>query len=214
MPGRIAAYERVPDYWGKDLPVNRGRHNFDEIRFEYFRDSTVLLEAFKGDRYDLRTENSARNWATAYDFPAVQEGRVVLEEFPERASGVMQAFVFNMRRDKFQDERVRRAFNLAFDFEDINRTIFFGLYERIDSLFLRHRARLLRTAAKARSARSSKACATRCRHRSSRRLTRTRSTAPPRRCAPTCARRVRLLQEAGCELEGPAAASTRRRASR
>ena len=134
--GRSAAYERVPDYWGKDLPVNRGRHNFDAISFEYFRDSTVLLEAFKGDRFDWRTENSARNWATAYDFPAVKEGRkVVREEFPQRASGVMQAFVFNLRRPKFQDERLRRAFNLAFNFEDINRTIFFGQYERINSYF-------------------------------------------------------------------------------
>ena len=133
--GRVAAYERVPDYWGKDLPVNRGRHNFDAVSFEYFRDSTVLLEAFKGDRYDWRTENSARNWATAYDFPAVKEGRVVREEFPQRASGVMQAFVFNLRRGKFQDERLRRAFNLAFNFEDINRTIFFGQYERINSYF-------------------------------------------------------------------------------
>jgi microcin C transport system substrate-binding protein len=133
--GRSATYERVPDYWGKDLPVNRGRHNFDAISFEYFRDSTVLLEAFKGDRYDWRTENSARNWATAYDFPAMKEGRVVREEFPQRASGVMQAFVFNLRRQKFQDERLRRAFNLAFNFEDINRTIFFGQYERINSYF-------------------------------------------------------------------------------
>jgi microcin C transport system substrate-binding protein len=95
----------------------------------------VLLEAFKGDRYDWRSENSARNWATAYDFPALQEGRVIKEEFPIRSSGVMQAFVFNLRKQKFADERVRRAFNLAFDFEDINRTIFYGLYKRIDSYF-------------------------------------------------------------------------------
>ena len=85
--GRSATYERVADYWGRDLSVNRGRRNFDAISFEYFRNSTVLLEAFKGDRYDWRTENSARNWATAYDFPAVKDGRVVLEEFPQRASG-------------------------------------------------------------------------------------------------------------------------------
>ena len=85
--GRSAAYERVRDYWGRDLPVNRGRHNLDEVRYEYYRDSTVLLEAFKGDRYDFRAENSARNWATAYDFPAVREGRVVREEFPVRATG-------------------------------------------------------------------------------------------------------------------------------
>jgi len=133
--GRTAIYERIPNYWGRDLNVNRGKHNFDEIRYEYFRDSTVLLEAFKGDRYDFRVENIARNWATAYDFPAFREGRVVKEEFPVRATGIMQAFVFNLRRDKFKDERVRRAFNLAFDFEEFNRTLFFGLYQRIDSYF-------------------------------------------------------------------------------
>jgi len=134
-PGRYAVYERVPDYWGKDLPVNKGRHNFAEVRNEYYRDSTVLLEAFKGDRYDWRVENSARNWSTAYEFPAVAEGRVIREKFPVRATGTMQAFVLNLRRARFQDERVRRAFNLAFDFEDINRTIFYGLYQRTDSFF-------------------------------------------------------------------------------
>jgi microcin C transport system substrate-binding protein len=133
--GRTAVYERVPDYWARDLNVNVGKNNFDEIRYDYYRDSAVLLEAFKGDQYDWRTENVARNWATAYDIPAVREGRIVKEEFPERASGIMQAFVFNLRRDRFKDERVRRAFNLAFDFEDINRTIFYGLYKRIDSFF-------------------------------------------------------------------------------
>jgi ABC-type oligopeptide transport system, periplasmic component len=133
--GRNATYERVKDYWGQNLNVNAGQYNFDEIRYEYYRDATVLLEAFKGDRVDFRTENSARNWATGYDFPARQQGRVVLEEFPIRASGVMQAFVLNLRRDKFKDPRVRRAFNLAFPFEEINRTIFSGQYERISSYF-------------------------------------------------------------------------------
>jgi microcin C transport system substrate-binding protein len=133
--GRTATYERVPDYWARDLNVNRGRHNFGEIRYEYYRDGTVLLEAFKGDRIDWRTENSARNWAVGYDFPARREGRVVLEEFPLRALGVMQAFAFNLRRDKFRDPRVRRAFNFAFDFEDMNRTLFYGAYRRIDSYF-------------------------------------------------------------------------------
>jgi microcin C transport system substrate-binding protein len=134
-PGRTAIYERVADYWGRDLNVNVGRNNFGEIRYEYFRDSTVLLEAFKGDRYDFRAENIARNWATAYDFPAAREARVVKEEFPVRSSGVMQALAFNTRRDDFKDQRVRRAFNLAFDFEEFNRTLFFGLYQRIDSYF-------------------------------------------------------------------------------
>jgi microcin C transport system substrate-binding protein len=133
--GRVANYARVPDYWGQDLNVNKGKNNFDEIRYEYYRDATVLLEAFKGDRIDFRSENSARNWATGYDFPARNEGRVVLEEFPIRATGVMQAFVPNLRRDQFKDQRVRRALNLAFDFEDMNRTLFFGQYERISSYF-------------------------------------------------------------------------------
>ncbi|GEO99725.1 extracellular solute-binding protein [Methylobacterium haplocladii] len=134
--GRSAVYERVDDYWGKDLPVNVGRNNFQTVRFEYFRDGSVLLEALKGDLYDFRTENIARNWATAYDdFPAVKEGRLIKEEFPGRGTGIMQAFVFNLRRDKFKDERVRRAFNLAMNFEEMNRQLFYGLYSRIDSYF-------------------------------------------------------------------------------
>lgn len=134
-PGRTASYERVKDHWGANLNVNIGQNNFDEIRFEYYRDATVLLEAFKGDRIDFRSENSARNWAVGYDFPARQERRVVLEEFPIRASGRMQAFVLNLRRDQFKDPRVRRAFNLAFPFEELNKTIFYGLYERPSSYF-------------------------------------------------------------------------------
>lgn len=133
--GRTASYERVKDYWGTNINVNVGQNNFDEIRYEYYRDLTVLLEAFKSDRIDFRIENSARNWATGYDFPARQEGRVILEEFPYRATGVMQAFVLNLRRDKFKDERVRRAFNLAFPFEELNKTVFYGLYERVASYF-------------------------------------------------------------------------------
>jgi len=134
-PGRDVVFQRVPDYWGKDLNVNIGHDNFDELRFEYFRDTTVALEAFKGDAVDWRTENSAKSWATAYDFPAVNDKRVIREEFPITNFGTMQAFVFNLRRAKFQDQRVRRAFNLAFDFEETNRQIFFGQYRRIASYF-------------------------------------------------------------------------------
>lgn len=134
-PGRTISFERVPDYWGKDLPVNVGRDNFQELRFEYFRDSTVAIEAFKADQVDWRTENSAKNWATAYDFPAVKDKRVLLEEFPIRSSGGMQAFAFNLRRPKFQDWRVRRAFNFALNFEDMNKQLFFGQYARIASYF-------------------------------------------------------------------------------
>ncbi|CAL8978930.1 Oligopeptide-binding protein AppA [Rhodoplanes serenus] len=135
VPGRTITFERVKDYWGRDLPVNVGRDNFDELRFEYFRDTTVALEAFKGDQLDWRSENSAKNWATAYDFPAARDKRVVLEEFPIRNLGIMQAFAFNTRRDKFKDRRVRRAFNFAFDFEEMNKQIFFGQYKRIASYF-------------------------------------------------------------------------------
>ncbi|MFC7053252.1 extracellular solute-binding protein [Hansschlegelia quercus] len=134
-PGRWIAYERVPDYWGAKLPVRVGTNNFDEIRYDYFRDTTVLVEAFKGDQFDYREENSAKNWATAYAFPAVEQKRVVLEQFRDSQSGRMQAYAFNTRREKFADPRVRRAFNLAFDFEEINRTIMFGQYVRIDSYF-------------------------------------------------------------------------------
>jgi microcin C transport system substrate-binding protein len=133
--GRSITYERVKDYWGKDLNVNVGRDNFDEVRVEYFRDSTVALEAFKADQIDWRPENSALNWATRYDFPARNDKRVVLEEFPIRSTGVMQAFVFNTRREKFKDARVRRAFNYVFDFEEMNKQIFFGQYKRISSYF-------------------------------------------------------------------------------
>ncbi len=134
-PGRTVVYEKNPDYWGKGLNVSIGTNNFDQIRYEYFRDSTVGLEAFKGDQVDWRTENSAKNWATSYDFPAVRDKKVVLEEFPIRNFGVMQGFAFNIRRPKFQDPRVRRAFSFVFDFEEMNRQIFYGQYTRIASYF-------------------------------------------------------------------------------
>jgi microcin C transport system substrate-binding protein len=135
VPGRTIVLERVADYWGKDLNVNIGRDNFGELRFEYFRDATVAIEAFKADAIDWRTENAAKNWATAYDFPAVKDGRVIKEEFPIRSSGGMQAYVFNIRRPKFADPRVRRAFNLALNFEEINKQLFFGQYHRVNSYF-------------------------------------------------------------------------------
>jgi microcin C transport system substrate-binding protein len=135
VAGRSITFERVKDYWGQNLNVNVGQNNFDELRYEYFRDGTVAIEAFKADVVDWRTENSAKNWATAYDFPAVTDKRVILEEFPVRSVGVMQCFALNTRRAKFQDARVRRAFNYAFDFEEMNKQIFFGQYKRIASYF-------------------------------------------------------------------------------
>ena len=135
VAGRSIVYERVKDYWGQDLNVNVGQSNFDELRFEYFRDSAIAIEAFKADHVDWRIENGAKEWATVYDFPAVREGRVIKEEFPIRSRGIMQAFVFNLRRDQFKDPRVRRAFNLALDFEAMNKQYFFGQYTRIESFF-------------------------------------------------------------------------------
>jgi microcin C transport system substrate-binding protein len=135
VPGRSLVLERVKDAWARELNVNVGQHNFDEIRYEYFRDNTVAFEAFKADQFDYRRENVAKNWITAYDFPAVQDKRVVREEFPLRNIGIMQCFAFNTRRDKFMDARVRRAFNLAYDFEEMNKQIFFSQYRRIGSYF-------------------------------------------------------------------------------
>jgi microcin C transport system substrate-binding protein len=133
--GRSVVLERVKDYWGKDVNVRVGTENFDEVRYEYFRDLTVELEAFKADQFDWRIEISAKNWATAYDFPAVREQRVVREEFPIRNMGRMQAFAFNTRRDKFKDARVRQAFDYAYDFEETNKQLFYGQYVRITSYF-------------------------------------------------------------------------------
>lgn len=133
--GRSVSLERVRDYWGAALPVRIGQNNIDELRFEFFRDNSVALEAFKADQADWIAENSAKQWATAYDFPAITEKRVVKEEFPIRNSGAMQAFVLNLRRDVFKDARVRRAFNYAFDFEEMNKQLFYGQYKRIGSYF-------------------------------------------------------------------------------
>jgi len=133
--GRTITYQRVENYWGKNLNVRIGCDNFGELRFDYFRDWTVEFEAFKADQFDWYDEHSAKNWATGYDFPAVEEKRVILEEFPIRNIGVMQAFAFNLRRHKFKQPQLRRALNFAFDFERINKEIFYGQYTRIASYF-------------------------------------------------------------------------------
>jgi microcin C transport system substrate-binding protein len=135
VAGRSIVMERVKDYWGANLATQVGQNNFDELRFEFFRDNTVALEAFKADQADWISENSAKQWATAYDFPAVGEKRVVKEEFPVNDSGRMQAFAINLRREQFKDARLRRAFNYAFDFEEMNKQLFYGQYKRIDSYF-------------------------------------------------------------------------------
>ena len=135
--GRTITYARVEDYWGANHPTQIGQNNFNEYRIEYFLDLTVQFEAFKGDQFDWWNENTARGWATAYNFPAVAEGRVVQELFPQdyAGSGVMVGFVPNLRREKFQDQRVRQALNYAFNFEELSNTLFFGQYERVDSYF-------------------------------------------------------------------------------
>jgi microcin C transport system substrate-binding protein len=133
--GRSIAYERVPDYWGKDLPVNKGQWNYDEIRFEYYRDETVAFESFKAGNLDYHQETSAKNWATAYDFAAVRDGDIKRQEVELKSAQSMQCFVLNFRRPQFADRRVRQAFSLAFDFEWANKNLFYGQYARVGSFF-------------------------------------------------------------------------------
>jgi microcin C transport system substrate-binding protein len=134
-PGRSVTYRRVKDYWAAKLPVNVGRENFDSIRYDYYRDSTVAIEALKSGEYDFRQENVAKNWATAYATPAVTRGLLKKEEIPNEVPTGMQGFVFNMRRPIFQDARVRRALGYAFDFEWSNKNLFYGAYTRTKSYF-------------------------------------------------------------------------------
>ena len=135
--GRTVTYKRVEDYWGKNHPTQVGTNNFDEYRVEYFLDLNVAFEAFKGDQFDWWVENTARRWATAYDFPAAKDSRVVQELFPQdyNSYGYIVGYVPNQRRAIFQDERVREALNYAFDFEELNKTLFYGQYERLNSYF-------------------------------------------------------------------------------
>ncbi len=135
--GRFIAYKRDPNYWGKDLIINRGTSNFDSVRFDYFRDDTVAFEAFKTGGFDLQYENSARRWATGYDFPAINDGRVTKLEVSSATPISAQGFTYNLRRSKFQDRRVRQALNYAFDFESMNRTIFYQQYVRLRSYWQR-----------------------------------------------------------------------------
>ncbi|MGO7906729.1 extracellular solute-binding protein [Rhizobium leguminosarum] len=136
-PGATTRFELRDDYWGKDLNVNVGQNNFRNIIYSYFGDRDVEFEAFRAGNVDYRQDNQASRWATAYDFPAVKDGRIKREEPPNalRATGIMQAFVPNMRRDLFKDIKVREALNYAFDFEDLNRNLAYNAFERIDSYF-------------------------------------------------------------------------------
>jgi len=134
-PGRSVSYRRVPDYWAKDLPVNKGRYNFETIRFDYYRDASVALEAFKAGQYDLRQENVAKNWAIGYDSPPLSAGLIKKEQIKNEVPQGMQGFAYNTRRPLFQDPRVRAAFDYLFDFEWANKNLFYGAYTRTESYF-------------------------------------------------------------------------------
>ncbi len=133
--GASVTFTRRPDWWGRDLPVNKGRFNFDTIRFEYYRDRTAQLEGLKAGEYDFREEFTARDWATAYDVPQVREGRIQRLTLPDENPSGAQGFFVNTRRSKFADPRVRRALDLAFDYQWMNANLFYGLYQRTASYF-------------------------------------------------------------------------------
>ena len=134
-PGRELTYERVKDYWAKDLPARRGLYNIDTVRFIYFKDNTPAFEAFLSGLVDYRLESSANNWATRYNTAAVKAGKITKEQLKDGGVAPMQAFVFNTRRERFADPRVRRALNLAFNFEAMNKSLFYGSYVRVGSYF-------------------------------------------------------------------------------
>ena len=134
-PNRRIVYRRNPDYWGDHLPINRGRQNFETIRIEYFADSAAAFEGFKAGEYTFRSENNSKTWATGYDFGAVNDGWVLKRTFDSGTPASGQSFVFNLRREKFHDVRVREAISLMFNFEWSNETLFYGLYDRINSFW-------------------------------------------------------------------------------
>jgi microcin C transport system substrate-binding protein len=134
-PGRSITYERVADYWAADLPVNRGLNNFDQIRYDYYLDDTVLFEAFMAGRIDYRQENRAQRWAQGYDVPAVKDGSLIKRVVPDETPRGTQGYIFNLRRPQFQDVRVREAINLLYDFESVQRTLLFGEHKRVKSWF-------------------------------------------------------------------------------
>ena len=133
--GKQITYERVKDYWAQDLPVNKGRHNIDTRRYDYYRDTNVAVEAIKAGEYDIRFENSAKNWAQAYDTPAVAAGQLKKAVINTRSPEGMQGFVFNTRKPLFEDRRVRKAIIYAMDFEWLNRNLFYNSYYRSNSYF-------------------------------------------------------------------------------
>ena len=134
-PGRSITYEKNPDYWGKDLPINIGKWNFASLNYEYFKDSTAAFEAFKSGAFEMHEEFFSKLWATGYDFPAIEKGWVVRDVLPDGRPSGTQGYWFNLRREKFRDPLVRQALALGFDFEWSNRTLFYNLYNRTDSFF-------------------------------------------------------------------------------
>jgi microcin C transport system substrate-binding protein len=134
-PGAQIVYARDPNWWGKDLPVNRGRYNFDRLTFDYYRDQNVALEAFFGNQYDVRSENVAKLWATGYRAAPVKDGRIIKAEIPHAQPVGMQAFIFNIRRPQFADVGVRQALGLAFDYNWANKQLADSSYTRTDSFF-------------------------------------------------------------------------------
>lgn len=133
--GQRIVYQRNPDYWGENLPLNKGRNNFDRLRIEYYADYNAAFEGFKGGSYWFRNEASSKIWATGYDFPAISKGFVKKEAIPDGSISTGQSFIFNLRRPQFQDARVREAMGLMFNFEWSNKTLFYGIYERINSFW-------------------------------------------------------------------------------
>ena len=133
--GQQIIYKRNPDYWGKDLPINKGRHNFDTIRVEYFADYNSAFEGFKAGTYTFRSEASSKIWATGYDFPAIEKGWAVKDTPPDGTLASGQSFLFNLRRERFQDIRVRKAIGMMFNFEWSNKTLFYGIYARMESFW-------------------------------------------------------------------------------
>ena len=133
--GKNIIYERVKNYWAKDLPVNVGRYNFNEIKFDYYRDSNVLIEAFKAGNFDIRQENIARNWANSYNIDKIKNGEIIKREVSYNLPSSIQTFVLNLRREKFQDKEFRKALNYAFNFEWLKKHIFYGSYSRTQSYF-------------------------------------------------------------------------------
>ena len=210
--GRFIEFDRVPDYWGRDLPVNLGQNNFDKVRYEYFRDRQVAFEAFKSGVMNYHEEFTARTWATGYDFPAFREGRVKREVIDRAGAVPTQGWYFNTRREMFKDRRIREAIGLAFDFEWTNQNIMFGLYRRAALLLreLGHEGR--GPARRRRSCACSSRSAARCRTRSSASPTCRRSPTAPAAIATSCAAPTRSCARPAASARAPS--SSCRTASR